>query len=140
MHRMRSPTAAEEDPTKVWHKTACVLLLEQLRCRGAARRRKITRVRGDKEHPASKGYTCEKALRIDYYQNGRDRLTTPLRRRDDGTFEEVSWDVAIAEVAERLTGIRDSVGGDQNPCTTAAAGRATTSPARTPAACCRPSA
>ncbi|WP_423921617.1 molybdopterin-dependent oxidoreductase [Candidatus Poriferisodalis sp.] len=102
-----------EDPTKVWHKTACILCSNNCGIEVRLDGRKITRVRGDKEHPASKGYTCEKALRIDYYQNGRDRLTTPLRRRDDGTFEEVSWDVAIAEVAERLTGIRDSVGGDK---------------------------
>ena len=105
--------SAEEDPTKVWHKTACVLCSNNCGVEVRLDGRKITRVRGDKEHPASKGYTCEKALRIDYYQNGRDRLTTPLRRRDDGTFEEVSWDVAIAEVAERLVGIRDSVGGDK---------------------------
>lgn len=109
----KSNGAPEEDPTKVWHKTACVLCSNNCGIEVRLDGRKITRVRGDKEHPASKGYTCEKALRIDYYQNGRDRLTTPLRRRDDGTFEEVSWDVAIAEVAERLTGIRDAVGGDK---------------------------
>ena len=48
------------------------------------------------------GYTCEKALRLDHYQNGRHRLTSPLRRRPDGTFEEIDWDTAIAEVAARL--------------------------------------
>jgi hypothetical protein len=26
----------------------------------------VERVRGDKAHPASKGYTCEEALRVDY--------------------------------------------------------------------------
>ena len=36
--------------------------------------RRITRVRGNKEHVASHGYACEKAQRIDYYQNGKDRL------------------------------------------------------------------
>ncbi|WP_419946158.1 molybdopterin-dependent oxidoreductase [Candidatus Poriferisodalis sp.] len=110
---VESNGAPEEDPTKVWHKTACVLCSNNCGIEVRLDGRKITRVRGDKAHPASKGYTCEKALRIDYYQNGRDRLTTPLRRRDDGTFEEVSWEVAIAEVAERLGDIRDSVGGDK---------------------------
>ena len=75
--------------------------------------RQITRVRGDKSNPMTKGYTCEKALRVNYYQNGRDRLTTPLKRLADGTFEQVSWDTAIAEIAEKLTGIRDTVGGDK---------------------------
>jgi len=42
-------------------------------------------IRGDKAHPASKGYTCQKALRLDHYQNGRgERVLSPLRRRADG--------------------------------------------------------
>ena len=53
-----------------------------------------------------KGYTCEKALRLDHYQNGRHRLTSPLRRRPDGTFEEIDWDTAIAEVAGALRAVR----------------------------------
>lgn len=72
----------------------------------------FTRIRGDKAHPGSKGYTCEKALRLDHYQNSRDRLTSPLRRRRDGTFEEIDWETAITEVAGRLAGVRDSHGGE----------------------------
>src|SRR5690606_11742495 len=71
------------------------------------------RVRGDKAHPASQGYTCEKALRLDHYQNGRNgRILHPLRRRADGTFEEIDWDTAIREVAERLMSVRDAHGGE----------------------------
>jgi anaerobic selenocysteine-containing dehydrogenase len=69
------------------------------------------RIRGDKAHPASQGYTCEKALRLNHYQNGTKRLTAPLRRRADGTFEEISWDVAIAEVAARFKGVSEEHGG-----------------------------
>ena len=58
------------------------------------------------------GYTCEKALRLDHYQNGRHRLTSPLRRRPDGTFEEIDWDTAIAEVAARFARVRDEHGGE----------------------------
>ena len=32
----------------------------------------------------------------------RDRVAHPLRRRADGTFEEIDWDTAIREVAARL--------------------------------------
>ena len=59
----------------------------QLRHRGAigADGHTFDRIRGDKDHPASKGYTCEKALRLDHYQNGRgERVLHPLRRRPDG--------------------------------------------------------
>src|SRR5215217_4623789 len=99
-----------------WQPTACILC--SLNCgievkTGAGDEAgHITRVRGDKAHPASKGYTCEKALRLDHYQNGRDRLTAPLRRGPDGTFEEIDWDTAIAEVAGRFVDVRDAHGGD----------------------------
>ena len=73
--------------------------------------RRFVRTGGDKEHPASQGYTCEKARRLDHYQNFEGRLTSPLRRRDDGTFEEVDWDTAIAGVAADLARVRDDHGG-----------------------------
>ena len=75
--------------------------------------RRFKRIRGDKQHPASEGYTCEKAMRLDHYQNSGDRLTSPLRRRDDGTFEEIDWDTAINEIAARLAAVRDTHGGDK---------------------------
>ncbi|MBV8450785.1 MAG: molybdopterin-dependent oxidoreductase, partial [Deltaproteobacteria bacterium] len=73
--------------------------------------RRITRVRGNRDHVASQGHACEKAQRLDFYQNGRDRLTAPLRRRSDGTFEEVDWDTAVREVAAGLLRVRDQWGG-----------------------------
>ena len=71
-----------------WRQTACILC--SLNCGietqvGGADGRRIERIRGDKAHPASQGYTCEKPQRLDSYQNAADRLTSPLRRRPDGT-------------------------------------------------------
>jgi len=74
--------------------------------------RRLVRLRGDKRHPASRGYACEKPHRLDHYQNGRDRVTTPLRRRPDGSFEPIDWDTAIREVAARLAAVRDAHGGE----------------------------
>ena len=98
-----------------WKQTACVLCASncgiEIRLGGPDGRR-FERIRGDKAHPSSQGYTCEKALRLDHYQNGRDRLTHPLRRRPDGSFERIDWETAIAEVAERLAAVRDAHGGE----------------------------
>ena len=98
-----------------WHPTACILC--ECNCGievrlGGDDGRRFERIRGDKAHPASAGYTCEKALRLDHYQNGRHRLTSPLRRRADGTFEEIDWDTAIAEVAAGFAEVRDTHGGE----------------------------
>ncbi len=108
-------TDATSNREAVWHPTACILC--ECNCgieiRLGADGRTFERTRGDKAHPASKGYTCEKALRLDYYQNGRgERLLSPLRRRPDGTFEELDWDTAIREVAARLAAVRDAHGGE----------------------------
>ena len=85
----------------------------QLRHRGPARRPDGSpSIRGDKAHPASQGYTCEKALRLDHYQNGRHRLTSPLRRRADGSFEQIDWDTAIARSPRGSRAIRDAHGGE----------------------------
>ncbi|MEL6588595.1 MAG: molybdopterin-dependent oxidoreductase [Bacteroidota bacterium] len=65
---------------------------------------------GDKEHPVSEGYICQKATRLDYYQHQK-RLTSPLRRKASGEYEEISWDTAIKEIAEKLVQIRDTYGG-----------------------------
>ena len=98
-----------------WKPSACILC--ECNCgveiRLGADGHTFERVRGDKAHPASQGYTCEKALRLDYYQNGRgERVLHPLRRRPDGTFEEIDWDTAIREVAARLGHVRDTYGGE----------------------------
>jgi len=117
------PSAAVADAAATeWKPTACILC--ECNCGIEVRlgeapdpalptSLRFERIRGDKAHPASKGYTCEKALRLDHYQNGKnDRVLAPLRRRADGTFEEVDWNTAIREVAERLGAVRDAYGGE----------------------------
>lgn len=101
--------------TTDWRPTACILC--ECNCGievelGGDDGRHLVRFRGDKRHPVSRGYACEKPHRLDFYQNNRDRITRPLRRTPDGSFEEIDWDTAIAEVAERLAAVRDTHGGD----------------------------
>ena len=97
------------------HSTACILCAINcgIKVETDPASRRITKIIGDKDHPVSQGYVCEKAQRLDYYQNGADRLTSPMRRRADGSYEAVDWDTAIHEVAAKLKGVRDSHGGDK---------------------------
>jgi anaerobic selenocysteine-containing dehydrogenase len=94
-------------------KTACILCSQNCGIEVDLDGRHLVRIRGDRAQPASQGYLCEKAQRLDAYQNARDRLTSPLRRRADGSFEAIDWDTAIREVAQRLAAIRDEHGGDR---------------------------
>lgn len=99
--------------TQEWQSTACILC--ECNCGIVVQLdgRTLAKIRGDKAHPASQGYTCNKALRLDHYQNNRDRLTSPMRRRPDGSYEEIDWDTAISEIAEGFSRIRDEYGGDK---------------------------
>ena len=99
-----------------WQKTACILC--SLNCGievqvGGAGGRHLLKVKGDRDHPVSRGYFCEKAQRLDFYQTGGDRLDAPLRRRPDGTFEAIDWDTAIREVAAKFTEVKTRWGGDR---------------------------
>ncbi|MCP4434716.1 MAG: molybdopterin-dependent oxidoreductase [Actinomycetia bacterium] len=96
-----------------WHQTACILCSANCGVEVRLDGRRFARVRGDKANVESKGYTCEKALRLDHYQNGRHRLTHPLRRQPDGSYERIDWDTAIREVAEGFARIRDEHGGSR---------------------------
>lgn len=92
--------------------TACILCSRNCGLRveieGEAR---IIGVRGDPAHPVSKGYVCQKAARLSYYQENADRLEHPLRREPDGSFVRVGWDEALADIARRLLAIRERHGG-----------------------------
>ncbi|WP_418001744.1 molybdopterin-dependent oxidoreductase [Mycobacterium sp. PDNC021] len=99
--------------TQEWESTACILC--ECNCGIVVQLdgRTLSKIRGDKAHPASQGYTCNKALRLDHYQNNRSRLTSPMRRRLDGSYEEIDWDTAISEIAEGFSRVRDEYGGDK---------------------------
>lgn len=103
--------------TAEWKPTACILC--ECNCGIVVQTsegpdgRHLTKIRGDKDHPASQGYTCNKALRLDYYQNTPGRLTSPLRRRPDGSYEEIDWATAISEIAAGFQRISQNYGGDK---------------------------
>jgi len=106
--------ACNRDRMGEWTSTACILC--ECNCGlevelGGEDGRHLVRLRGDKAHPASRGYACEKAHRLDHYQHARDRILSPLRRTPAGDYEPIGWEQANAEIAARLTDVRDRFGG-----------------------------
>ena len=97
--------------TVSWQPTACILCSRNCGIEVEVRGPEMARVRGDRAHPISTGYLCQKAQRLNFYQNHSDRLQSPLRRREDGTFEAISWDRAIQEIASKLVLLRERWGG-----------------------------
>ena len=92
-------------------KTACILCSRNCGLKVEIGDGKFVKIQGDENHPISKGYICQKAARLEFYQNHDDRLRHPLKRQTDGTFAEISWDAALSEIAEKLKDIRKRHGG-----------------------------
>ncbi len=89
-----------------WHASACILCSRNCGLEVQLDGRRLARVRGDARHPVSQGYLCQKAARLEHYQEHADRLEQPLRRRPDGSFEPLDWDTALSEIAARLVALK----------------------------------
>jgi anaerobic selenocysteine-containing dehydrogenase len=66
------------------------------------------RVQGDPEHPTTHGALCTKVSRYPERTYHADRVLHPLRRvgpKGSGQFEQVSWDQALGDIAQRLQAI-----------------------------------
>jgi formate dehydrogenase major subunit len=61
---------------------------------------RIVRIEGDWDGAVNHGLLCEHG-RYDPMQNTRDRISTPLMRKN-GKLEPVSWDDALGAVADKL--------------------------------------
>jgi anaerobic selenocysteine-containing dehydrogenase len=108
IHSSISKTPIALDATDL--PTVCVLCSHNCGIRVDVVGGRITEIRGDESNPITQGYICNKAVTVDSYAHHEQRTRHPLRKRADGTFEPVSWDTAIDEIAAKLRRIRDEHG------------------------------
>ena len=62
----------------------------------------FARVRGNPDHPWSKGSLCGKTAIYGEVVNGKQRVLQPLVRNATGELEEASWEVALDRIAAGL--------------------------------------
>ena len=86
------------------HKTGCVLCAQNCGLEVEAENNRIVKVKPDKSNVKSEGYFCRKGMNIAYHQHNADRLKYPLKRVAE-SFERISWDQAIDEIASKLKSI-----------------------------------
>ena len=76
---------------------------------------KVVKVTGDPDHPINRGAICERGrLMLDHLYHPQ-RLNYPLKRvgkKGEGRWEQISWDQALDEVAEKLSNLRDKYGAE----------------------------
>lgn len=68
---------------------------------------RLIRVAGDPTHPVTRGFLCIKGHRLHGRTHSPDRVPYPLRRvgrKGEGRFERITWDEALARIADALTG------------------------------------
>ena len=64
-----------------------------------------SRLRGNPEHPVTRGFLCGKVARYLEREYSPDRLLHPMRRvgaKGQGRYSPIPWDEAIDEIASRL--------------------------------------
>ena len=74
---------------------------------------KGSRLRGDPQHPVTRGFLCGKVARYLDREYSPDRLLYPQRRvgaKGEGRFARMSWDEALDEIAARLKSITAEFG------------------------------
>jgi len=69
----------------------------------------VTRVRGDRAHPLSQGYTCPKGRALPQMHHHPDRIERP-QMRIDGRLRDTSWDACLDDLGTRLRSIIDRHG------------------------------
>ncbi|RLE08455.1 formate dehydrogenase subunit alpha, partial [Candidatus Aerophobetes bacterium] len=72
---------------------------------------KIIKVYGVEEGPENKGHLCVKGRFGFDFVHHKDRLTTPLIKRN-GKFEEASWDEALDLIATKFSRLKNKYGPD----------------------------
>ena len=76
---------------------------------------RATQLRGNPEHPYSAGELCPKVNRYLGRVYSDERVLHPLRRvgaKGEGRFEQITWDEALTEIAERFHAIIDTHGAE----------------------------
>ncbi|MFN8006637.1 MAG: molybdopterin-dependent oxidoreductase [Terriglobia bacterium] len=70
---------------------------------------KVTKIRGDKDHPLTRGFLCYRTSLFLGTQYSPDRIKTPLLRHH-GKFQPIPWNEALDLAADRLLKIREESG------------------------------
>ena len=73
---------------------------------------RIVDIRGDRDHPLTRGYACYKGLQAEDAHHGPARLLHPLRANGEGGFDQLVSEQALDEIAQRLRQSIDEHGPD----------------------------
>ena len=88
----------------VWKKTQCNFCALSCGLEMEVENNKIVSVRPDPDRPRTKGYCCRKGRTAKYFVDHGDRIKHPRKKVGDH-YEEISWEQAYKEIAEKANRI-----------------------------------
>ena len=69
---------------------------------------RITKVKGDPDHPFTNGFICKKARHFPQHVHNAERILTPLMRsgpKGTGRFDPITWDEALNRVVDKIKAV-----------------------------------
>ena len=73
---------------------------------------RIVDIRGDRDHPLTRGYACFKGLQAEEAHHGPTRLLHSVHKNAEGAFDKIASEQALDEIADRLRQSIDQYGPD----------------------------
>lgn len=107
---LERPSEAQpsESPVET-KKTFCRICMVQCGVAVDVQDNQVLRIKGDFEHPLTKGYTCPKGRSMGQVLHHPDAIDRPLMRKN-GKLVPVSWDEALDDIAGKLRKTIDAHG------------------------------
>ena len=90
-----------EGSTLKWNKAPCRFCGTGCHVMVGTENGRVVAIQGDQKADVNKGLLCVKGYHVGLALYGKDRLTTPMLRKD-GKLVPISWDEAIATIAKKI--------------------------------------
>ncbi|MBT9584358.1 molybdopterin-dependent oxidoreductase [bacterium] len=93
--------AARSGPGVTWNKAPCRFCGTGCHVQVGTQKGKVVAIAGDQAAEVNRGLLCVKGYHVGLILYGKDRLTTPLQRKN-GKLVPISWEQALDVMADRV--------------------------------------
>ena len=108
LRELKIARATETRSTCPYCSVSCGVIIYTLGDKAKNVTPQVIHVEGDPDHPINRGTLCPKGASLEQDILNERRLLKPQVRRPGGTdWEDISWDDALSEIAQRVKKSRD---------------------------------
>jgi formate dehydrogenase major subunit len=109
LRALKIARANETRSTCPYCSVSCGIIIYTIGDRAKNVTAQLIHVEGDPDHPINRGTLCPKGAALEQDIMNERRLLRPQVRRPGGTeWEDISWEQAISEIAEKVKKTRDA--------------------------------